>query len=156
MTSLTSLPCTEFKFSVALPPHVDHSITYGLLGTQATSTFTQLLSPVMCCVQLYVYWRKRRLIVGCYGGANHWQSTGCRGDRKSMLGMWARTTRTCLQSWWLQTDTNNHSFPRCGHSSGAVWESRWTSWAVRPNEPSGFRGRKDLLHRASALVTTCP
>ena len=42
------------------------------------------------------------------------------------------------------------------HSSGAVWESRWTSWAVRPNEPSGFRGRKDLLHRASALVTTCP
>ena len=28
------------------------------------------------------------------------------------------------------------------------------SWAVRPNEPSGFRGRKDLLHRASA-VTTC-
>ena len=34
------------------------------------------------------------------------------------------------------------------HSLGAVWESRWTSWAVRPNEPSGFRGRKDLLHRA--------
>ena len=30
------------------------------------------------------------------------------------------------------------------------------SWAVRPNEPSGFRGRKDLLNRASALVTTCP
>ena len=28
--------------------------------------------------------------------------------------------------------------------------------AVRPNETSGFRGRKDLLHRASALVTTCP
>ena len=26
----------------------------------------------------------------------------------------------------------------------------------RPNEPSGFRGRKDLLNRASALVTTCP
>ena len=41
-------------------------------------------------------------------------------------------------------------------SSGAVWESRWTSWAVCPNEPSGFRGRKDLLHRALALVTTCP
>ena len=42
------------------------------------------------------------------------------------------------------------------HSSGAVWESRWTSWAVRPNEPSGFRGRKDILNHASALVTTCP
>ena len=24
-----------------------------------------------------------------------------------------------------------------------------------PNEPSGFRGRKELLHRASALVITC-
>ena len=42
------------------------------------------------------------------------------------------------------------------HSSGAVWESRWPSWAVRPNEPSGFRGRKDLLNHASALVTACP
>ena len=42
------------------------------------------------------------------------------------------------------------------HSSGAVWESRWPSWAVRPNEPSGFRGRKELLNRASALATTCP
>ena len=31
------------------------------------------------------------------------------------------------------------------HSSGAVWEtSRWPSWAVRPNEPSGFRGRVKL------------
>ena len=27
---------------------------------------------------------------------------------------------------------------------------------IRPNEPSGFRGRKDLLNRASAWVTTCP
>ena len=42
------------------------------------------------------------------------------------------------------------------HSSGAVCESRWTSWAVRPDEPSGFRGRKDLLNRASALVSACP
>ena len=41
------------------------------------------------------------------------------------------------------------------HSSGAVWESRWASWDVRPKEPSGFRARKDLLNRASALVTTC-
>ena len=28
----------------------------------------------------------------------------------------------------------------------------WPSWAVRPNEPSGFRGRKVLLNHASALV----
>ena len=35
-------------------------------------------------------------------------------------------------------------------------ESRGGRWAVRPNEPSGFRGRKDILNHASALVTTCP
>ena len=38
------------------------------------------------------------------------------------------------------------------HSSGAVWESKWPSWAVRPNEPSGFRGRKAILNHASAFV----
>ena len=30
------------------------------------------------------------------------------------------------------------------------------SWAVRPNEPSGFRGRKAILNHASALVSACP
>ena len=38
------------------------------------------------------------------------------------------------------------------HSSGAVWELRWPSWAVRPNEPSGFRGRKAIVNRAHALI----
>ena len=28
--------------------------------------------------------------------------------------------------------------------------------SVLTDEPSGFRGRKELLNRASALVTTCP
>ena len=42
------------------------------------------------------------------------------------------------------------------HSSGAVWESRGPSLAVRPNEPSGFRGRKAILNHASALVSACP
>ena len=41
------------------------------------------------------------------------------------------------------------------HSSGAVWESMWPSWAIRPNEPSGFRGRKAILNHASA-VSACP
>ena len=27
---------------------------------------------------------------------------------------------------------------------------------VRPNEPSGFRGRKAILNHASALVLACP
>ena len=44
---------------------------------------------------------------------------------------------------------------RRNHSSGAVWESRWPSWAVRPNEPSGFGGRKAILNHASALVSAC-
>ena len=35
-------------------------------------------------------------------------------------------------------------------SSGAVWKSRWPSWAFRPNEPYGFCGRK------ATLVTICP
>ena len=30
------------------------------------------------------------------------------------------------------------------------------SWAFRPNEPCGFRGRKAILNSASALVTICP
>ena len=42
------------------------------------------------------------------------------------------------------------------HSSGAVWESRCPSWAVRPNEPYGFRGRKAILNHAHALVSACP
>ena len=41
------------------------------------------------------------------------------------------------------------------HSWGAVRESRWPSWAVRPNEPSGFRGRKAILNHSSALVSAC-
>ena len=33
-------------------------------------------------------------------------------------------------------------------SSGAVWKSRWPSWAFRPNEPYGFCGRKATPNRA--------
>ena len=31
-------------------------------------------------------------------------------------------------------------------SSGAVWKSRWPSWAPRPNEPYSFCGRKATLN----------
>ena len=34
------------------------------------------------------------------------------------------------------------SFPEASQSSGAVWESRWPSWAPRPKGPYGFCGRK--------------
>ena len=42
------------------------------------------------------------------------------------------------------------------HSSEPCGKSRWPSWAGRPNEPSGFRGRKAILNHASALVSACP
>ena len=81
----------------------------------------------------------------------------------------AITDLTESANWWLASKSNitwtlitvweykskDISMPSA-HSSGAVWESRWPSWAVRPNEPSGFRGRKDLLNHASALVSVCP
>ena len=51
---------------------------------------------------------------------------------------------------------SDQSSSSLSHNSGAVSKSRWTSWAVRPNEPSGFRGSKDLLNHASALVPPCP
>ena len=35
-------------------------------------------------------------------------------------------------------------------------KSRWPSWAFRPNEPYGFRGRKAILNHAHALVSACP
>ena len=38
------------------------------------------------------------------------------------------------------------------HSSGAVWESRWLSCAVRPNELYGFSGRKAVLNHAHACL----
>ena len=58
--------------------------------------------------------------------------------------------------WWTKKPKFRTVEVSHSHSSGAAWESRWPSWAVRPNEPSGFRGRKAILNHASALVTTCP
>ena len=86
------------------------------------------------------------------------ETSGFRG-RKELLNRASALVTTCPSyvNWHLRTlSINSSSSYVFRHSSGAVWESRWTSWAVRPNEPSGFRGRKALLNRASALVTTCP
>ena len=45
------------------------------------------------------------------------------------------------------------------HSSGAVWESRWTSWAVRPNEPSGLMSRfiicEGQSHKTLSTFMSC-
>ena len=56
----------------------------------------------------------------------------------------------------VSVDVKQNGPPRFTVIVQELCESRWTSWAVRPNEPSGFRGRKELLNHASALVTTCP
>ena len=41
-------------------------------------------------------------------------------------------------------------------SSGAVWKSRWPSWAFHPHEPYRFCGHKATLNHASASVAICP
>ena len=57
-----------------------------------------------------------------------------------------------------RTGFNGHRVVPTSRGSLIVQEpcERWPSWAVRPNEPSGFRGRKVILNHASALVTACP
>ena len=53
----------------------------------------------------------------------------------------------------LSEPCNRHSrFRSCVRVEAVAVRLGW----VRPNEPSGFRERKELLNRASALVTTCP
>jgi len=77
-------------------------------------------------------------------------------ERAEMAAVSCGTSHASAVSTPLRCYKKLFTHAESHHSSGAVWESRWTSWAVRPNEPSGFCGRKDLLNRASALVTTCP
>ena len=52
--------------------------------------------------------------------------------------------------------THNARHQQQLRSSGAVWESRWPSWAPCPNETYGFCGRKATMNHAYALVTVCP
>ena len=84
----------------------------------------------------------------------------------SIIGLLLR----CQESWRSSPSTTLYPFTDLNklldnwffilmseaYSSGAVWESRWPSWAVHPNEPSGFRGHKAILNRASASVTAGP
>ena len=77
-----------------------------------------------------------------------------------VLAKWSKLTTDWLVSLWCDRVVGHYLLREVSsctvHSSGAVWESRWPSWAVRPNEPSGFRGRKVILNHASALVSACP
>ena len=40
--------------------------------------------------------------------------------------------------------------------AGSIVQELCESRGGRPNEPSGFRGRKAILNHASALVSACP
>ena len=39
---------------------------------------------------------------------------------------------------------------------GVIVQELFESGGGRPNEPSGFRGRKAVMNHASALVSACP
>ena len=41
-------------------------------------------------------------------------------------------------------------------SSGAVWKSKWPSWAFHPDEPYSFCGHKAILNCVLPLVKVCP
>ena len=58
---------------------------------------------------------------------------------------------------WIAENLHSldHSCCVCLSLSPIVQE-QCESRGVRPNEPSGFRRRKDILNHASALVTACP
>ena len=61
----------------------------------------------------------------------------------SMLGEWAADTKD------VYLYTRFAEFRSCVKVEVAVL-------TFRPNEPYGFRGRKAILNRASALVIICP
>ena len=84
-----------------------------------------------------------------------WLSRIPRSNLKNKVCEFARVSREnkiCslnLKGWSSNTSANSSvlkpTLPQTAcHSSGAVWESRWPSWAICPNEPSGFRGRKAI------------
>ena len=73
------------------------------------------------------------------------------------LGEWGRGMRKGAGRGWGGRETKKECpIPSSLQSSGAVWKSRWPSWAFRPNEPYGFCGRKATLNRVSALVKFVP
>ena len=71
--------------------------------------------------------------------------------------LWKTDTSACSYQTemvvYLVIVKNRH---QSHHSSGAVWELRWLSWAVCPNELYGFHRCKAILNCAHALVSACP
>ena len=69
---------------------------------------------------------------------------------------WPSAAHVAFYSHWLHASVCYLDVTvGSAQSSGAVWKSRWPSWAFRPNEPYGVCGRKATLNPVSALVTVC-
>ena len=95
---------------------------------------------------MYVYWCAHGWHVTLSQNQRNWLNT-CRNSVFGYTPSWPE----CIHTYICHTN----AVYRC-RSSGAVWGPRWPSWAVRPSEPRGFRGRKAILYNAHALVSACP
>ena len=74
-------------------------------------------------------------------------SSGSERRTCRLMGKWLVSWTMCSYLFSAMNFlTETAAFASCfSQSSGAVWESGWPSWAFRPNEPYGFRGRKRML-----------
>ena len=145
LTAQFHLPTAQFHLPTA------HLFSIYLLVAQFNLLADQYLPLVVDCVMQALWSRPHSvsdyLCIYCCPSV-------CHNVHSSPLLYYQQRTKTVsLTSPWYNRGGDSSVV---SHSSGSVWESRWTSRAVRPNEPSGFRGRKDLLNCTSALVTACP
>ena len=95
-----------------------------------TTDFTELLDLDLVS-RLNRFDRLVRIIVESCRKFWSWQNTSFVATKHIFSRdkhVFFATTRVCRD----KNDTCDRPGP---HSSGAVWESRWRSWAVRPNEP---------------------
>ena len=115
-------------------------------------TLAYILDHAVCCASATSSGRSLHLIISQL--RTKYSSSNCSNNvRRTKCSVKKRiiVRRTVRSKCGEQTVRPLKDGPKASvglpwkHSSGAVWESRWPSWAVRPNEPSGFRGRKAIL-----------
>ena len=129
----------------------------GQRSSSRALTWRTWLNMVWSVLAKYL-WPKRSIFDRVIAKASSkLQSKSCCAK---VLAKWSKLTTDWLVSLWCDRVVGHYLLREVSscivHSSEAVWESRWPSWAVRPKEPSGFRGRKVILNHASALVSACP
>ena len=127
--------------------------TLYLLACQVRVTAGLVLFPIQMCAFVCLYVEP---VLTSKDYVRSWIKIG------SVLCLWFCLMHVCCRvclNWKVYTYIYLSDYISISiyiFISGAVWESRWPPWAVRPNEPSGFRGRKAILNHASALVSACP